>query len=194
MLEEGKMRNYQKELEKAESSREIFALKKENANCRNEVYWLIEHILLFLTLILLLFKIFFGVLVAPNDFMKPRIIGGDLLLYYRLDKDLINGDVIIYNKEGHDYVGRVIATNNETIEITKQAQILVNGAQILERDEFYRTDMYGNKIKYPVELKDDEVFALADYRTAGKDSRYFGPINNKEIKGKLITVVRRKNF
>lgn len=35
-------------------------------------------------------------------------------------------------------------------------------------------------------LKDDEYFVLADDRSHGIDSRYYGPVNGKNIKGKLV--------
>lgn len=35
-------------------------------------------------------------------------------------------------------------------------------------------------------LKDDEYFVLADDRSHGIDSRYYGPVNGRNIKGKLV--------
>lgn len=49
-------------------------------------------------------------------------------------------------------------------------------------------------IVYPVTLAEDEVFVLCDYREGAKDSRYFGPVSKSEIKGKVITIVRRSNL
>ena len=37
-----------------------------------------------------------------------------------------------------------------------------------------------------VVLKDDEYFVLADDRSHGIDSRYYGPVNGKNIKGRLV--------
>ena len=37
-----------------------------------------------------------------------------------------------------------------------------------------------------VTLKDDEYFILGDNRLISKDSRYFGPIKDNEIKGKIV--------
>ena len=42
--------------------------------------------------------------------------------------------------------------------------------------------------------ENDEVFVLCDYREGAKDSRYFGPVSKSEIKGKVITIVRRSNL
>ena len=50
------------------------------------------------------------------------------------------------------------------------------------------------KVNYPLSLKKDEVFLLCDYREGGRDSRYFGAVSKKEIKGKVITILRRSDL
>ena len=47
---------------------------------------------------------------------------------------------------------------------------------------------------YPVTLADGEYFVLCDYREGAKDSRYYGPVRRSELKGKVITVLRRSNL
>ena len=47
---------------------------------------------------------------------------------------------------------------------------------------------------YPLTLAEDEFFVLCDYREGARDSRYFGPVSEGEIKGKVITVVRRSGL
>ena len=49
-------------------------------------------------------------------------------------------------------------------------------------------------IDLPVTLGPDEYFILADSRQGGMDSRYLGPIAKDEIKGTVITVIRRNNI
>ena len=46
---------------------------------------------------------------SQNEDMAPRISAGDLVLYYRLNKQPLAGDIIICNKNGKQYVDRVIA-------------------------------------------------------------------------------------
>ena len=46
---------------------------------------------------------------------------------------------------------------------------------------------YGETSDYDkVTLEDDEYFILGDNRLISKDSRYFGPIKENEIKGKIV--------
>jgi signal peptidase I len=42
-----------------------------------------------------------------------------------------------------------------------------------------------------MELSEDEYFILGDYRTGAKDSRFYGAVTRKEIKGKILAVLRR---
>ena len=142
----------------------------------------------------LLFGFAFGVTPMENDDMAPRISAGDLLLYYRLADDLVTGDVLVFDKDGEQYVGRIVANPGDTVEVTDQATLVVNGSTVLENDIYYTTPKYDNGPAYPVTLAQDEYFILCDYREGARDSRYFGPVSLAEIKGKVITVVRRSGL
>ena len=47
---------------------------------------------------------------------------------------------------------------------------------------------------YPLTLGEREYFVLADQRNGGMDSRYFGIVRAEEIRGIVITVLRRNNL
>ena len=145
-------------------------------------------------LLALLFGFAFGVTPMENDDMSPRISAGDLLLYYRLADDLVTGDVLVFEKDGEQYVGRIVANPGDTVEVTDQATLVVNGSTVLENDIYYTTPKYDDGPVYPVTLAQNEYFILCDYREGARDSRYFGPVSLAEIKGKVITVVRRSGL
>lgn len=44
------------------------------------------------------FGVMFGITTVKNEDMSPRMSAGDLVLYYRLDKHPVAGDVIVYKK------------------------------------------------------------------------------------------------
>lgn len=66
-----------------------------------------------------------------NNDMSPRISAGDLLFYYRLEKPK-SGDVVVLQKAGEKYVGRVIAAGGDTVEITEDEKVKINGSKIVE--------------------------------------------------------------
>ena len=64
-----------------------------------------------------------------------------------------------------------------------------------ESDIYYSTPRYESGVTYPVELGENQVFILCDYREGARDSRYLsGPVEESEIKGKVITIIRRSEL
>ena len=82
----------------------------------------------------------------------------------------------------------------DKVEITDKNELKINGSIVNEPDIFYKTPAYVDGISYPVKVKKDQYFILCDFREGAKDSRYFGAVNAKDIKGRVITVLRRSNL
>ena len=126
--------------------------------------------------------------------MSPRISAGDLLLYYRLADDLVTGDVLVFEKDGEQYVGRIVANprrhggGHRPGDPGGQRQHGAGERHLLHHAQIRHGPAY------PVTLAQDEYFILCDYREGARDSRYFGPVSLAEIKGKVITVVRRSGL
>ena len=159
-----------------------------------EVRLFLTRLVAMMLLIWVLFGLIFGICPMENEDMMPRISSGDLLLYYRLQQNFVSGDVVVLQKDGKRYVSRIVAHGGDTVEITEDAQLSVNGSTVIENNIYYSTPQYEGGIAYPVTLAENEVFVLCDYREGAKDSRYFGHVSKPEIKGKAITIVRRSNL
>jgi signal peptidase I len=129
----------------------------------------------------------------PNADMYPRIDSGDFLLVYRLDRNPKAQDIMMFEKNGTRYVGRVIAVGGDTVEITDGA-VKVNGYNMVETNIFYETYPLEGFTSYPLTLANDECFILADQRKGTEDSRFFGPVKYREIEGTVISVMRRNNL
>ena len=152
------------------------------------------QVLIFVLIMYVMFAHIVGLMTMPNGDMYPRIDGGDLLLFYRLDKEPKSQDIIAFIKNDTQYVGRVVAAGGDTIEITDEGSVLVNGNSLIESNIFYETYRLEGYTKYPLELKENECFVLADSRRGAEDSRYFGPVKEESILGTVITVMRRNNL
>ena len=162
---------------------------------RAEVKSFFQRLVILVVFLWLLFGVFFGITPMNSDDMFPRISSGDLLFYYRMEKDFHSDDVIVFKKDGRVRAGRVVAHGGETVEITDEGELKVNGSVVAENNIFYKTYPYEkDTVKYPVSLASGEVFVLCDYREGAKDSRYFGAVSTREIKGKIITILRRSNL
>lgn len=152
------------------------------------------NIIILLAILWALFFFVIGIQMAPNDDMSPRISAGDIVLFYRLDKSAAIQDVVIVEKNDTEYLGRVVAKSGDTVEITKEENLIINGNMVVESNIFYSTPPYEGYTEYPLTLKADECFILTDKREGGEDSRYFGPVTKDEIKGTVVGQFRRNGI
>ncbi len=175
------------------------SIKRSESSVKDYQFFLFR-LAAFILIIWVLFFVVIGVLRMPNGDMYPRIDSGDFVMYYRLDKDVKAQDVIIFSKEiegiegRQQFIGRVVAKAGDTVEITEDSRLMVNGNIMIERNIFYPTPAYSNGPEYPLTLGEGECFVLVDSRNGGTDSRYFGPVLKEEIKGTVITIIRRYNL
>lgn len=188
-----------------ESSEELQKKLKKSERSVKKYEWLILRLLIILVIIWVLFFVVIGLTHMPSGDMYPRVDSGDLVLFYRLDKDVKAQDIIVINKETPDsdgkkqtFVLRVVAVAGDTVEIKDNA-LIINGNTVVESNIFYTTTAYANDageeyMEYPITLQEGQCFVLADYRNGGEDSRYFGPVDKSEILGTVITILRRNNL
>lgn len=118
---------------------------------------------------------------VDGDSMKNTLKNGDILLLYKLSS-INRFDIIVLDeeKDNEKIIKRVIGMPGETVAI-KNGKIYINDKVIDDEYAYGQTSDY-NKVT----LKDDEYFILGDNRLISKDSRYFGPIKDNEIKGKIV--------
>lgn len=118
---------------------------------------------------------------VDGDSMKNTLKNGDILLLYKLGS--INRlDIIVLDeeKDNEKIIKRVIGLPGETVAI-KKGKIYINDKVIDDKYAYGETSDYDK-----VTLEDEEYFILGDNRLISKDSRYFGPIKENEIKGKIV--------
>lgn len=170
--------------------------RKDLAN-KNAIISFLKKLILIILVLWLLFTFIFGFFVVYNDDMFPKMVPSDLLICYRLDRDFYVGDVVVVDKNDANYALRIVASGGDTVDISDEGQLVVNGSYQAETNIFYPTGEYEETavdIKFPMKLKENEVFVLGDMRKGAKDSRYFGPVEKNEIKGKVFALYRRSGF
>ena len=175
----------------------IIRQKRVDVSNKNAIRSFVKKLLLIILVLWLLFTFIFGFFVVYNDDMFPKMVPSDLLMYYRLDHNYYVGDVVVVGKNDADYALRIVASGGDVVDISEEGQLIINGSYQAEDQIFYPTGQYeetSTDIKFPIKLKEDEIFALGDMRRGAKDSRYFGSVTRKEIKGKVFALYRRSNF
>ena len=163
-------------------------------------HWFLIFLAVFVLVVWILFFKIIGITHMPNLDMTPRVDAGDLLIFYRLDRDASFHEIVVFEKvipgerKKRLMVGRVIAAPGDTIEINDSNRPVVNGNILIEDKIYFDTYKRDDMVNYPLTLGEDEYFILVDSRKEGLDSRYFGPVKKKEILGTVINVIRRSNL
>ena len=142
----------------------------------------------------------------PSGSMIPTLLVGDYILVNRLSYGLripyykyilrwgeINrGDIIVFvfpEDPSKDFIKRVIALPGETIEIRKK-KIYINGKEIEDKWGFFSDDYVGPPRDDfgPFQVPQGHVFVIGDNRDESNDSRFWGPVNIENIKGKAFII------
>ncbi|XVG96152.1 signal peptidase I [Eubacteriales bacterium KG125] len=161
---------------------------------QEDIFHFIKKIILLIICIYILFQGIFGIIPMKDMTMSPRISPGDLVLFYRLNHNYGNQDVVVIEIDGEMHLGRIVAKPGDKVEITDKGEIIINDSLVVENDIFYQTKPYDSKVKYPVNLIDDEFFVLGDFREGAKDSRVYGAVKAKDLKGQVMTVLRKSSL
>jgi signal peptidase I len=138
--------------------------------------------------------------------MSPTIENTEYVAYNKRYTDPLPGDVLAYNSRldtGRVRVSRCVAIAGQTVEI-RRSILYING-QIglpslqIKRAKPFPLELYddnriwpngkGNEDNFgPIIIPSGHVFMLGDYRDLSFDSRYFGPLPIKEIRGKILYI------
>ncbi len=132
-----------------------------------------------------------GIFINHSNTCYPMIKDGDLCIAFRHAKIYVD-DAVIYKQDGKIRFGRVVAMPQDVVAIDSDA-VTVNGYGVYE-NAVYPTTGEGASIDFPYTVPDDSVFILNDYRSDINDSRTFGAVNKKDIKGKIIFIMRKRGI
>ena len=168
--------------------------KEKNRSPMNPVQIFLLNFLIVITVLWILFGYVVGVMNAPNSDMSPNIKASDLLFYYKLDKSYRAQDVVVLVKNDTTYVGRIVAVGGDSVDITDSERLKVNGNMVSEPHIYGDTPRFEGFVQYPVQLGNDEYFILCDSRGGSEDSRYYGTVSADDIRGKVVSVLRKNNL
>jgi len=160
-----------------------------NKDMKNEAMEWIKSILLAIVIAIFIKTFIFSTTYVLGNSMYPtlhekdRLFANKIPLYF---SDPNRGDIVVLKApdvENKDYIKRIIGIPGDIVAII-DGKVYLNG-DLLEEDyieEGAYTETYGENYW---EVPEDYVFVLGDNRAEGasKDSRYFGCIPIKSIKG-----------
>lgn len=131
---------------------------------------------------------------ATGNTMSPFVRDGDLCVFYALDKVYLNEVVLYHTENGQLREGRIVAVGGQTIEFEEDGGYTVDGYEPNEEIPYETYGACDTVAQGGVTLMDDEVFIMNDFRSITDDSRQYGPVKRKSIEGKLLFMLRRRNF
>lgn len=133
----------------------------------------------------------FDLEIVDGNGMYPSLSDGDMILAFK-KADFRRNDVVFYQNDGNMYCGRVIAKAGDSVHITEDGVVMVNGTPQTEMFGYktYSNVLFGQATTVP----DDSYFILGDFRTQTMDSRNFGCIEQKDIKSKTIMIMRHRGI
>jgi len=140
-----------------------------------------------------LFSFVYGLHYNREPGMVPAVKDGDLVIYYRWDREYLARDLVVLDYQGESQVRRVIAVAGDTVDITERG-LIINGSLQQEREIYFDTERYADGPTLPLTLGEGEVFVLGDARIDVTDSRIYGPVKEADTKGQVITILRRRSL
>jgi len=143
---------------------------------------------------MLIFTFFYGFSRNKDPDMAPAVKDGDLVLFYRLDKDYAIDDLLLLDFHGDRQARRVVAKAGDTVDITEEGRLIINGAIQQEPNINEQTRRYEGGVSFPLTVGQGQVFVLGDARENATDSRIYGPVNTKDTLGTVITIIRRRGL
>jgi signal peptidase I len=126
---------------------------------------------------------------VSGDCMEPAIMDGHLYFLNKITPYLRQyqiGDIVAFTHEGKAWVSRIVASEDQTIQIT-EGSIVINGTALDDMGIHRNWSGWNHgihAIDKPIKIPTNHVFVLSDNLPAKHDdSRVFGPIPNSSILG-----------
>ncbi len=128
-----------------------------------------------------------GASMAPT-FKDGQYLIIDQLSYYL--REPRRGEVAIFRYPKDErlfYIKRIIGLPGETITINgTEVSVTTTGGTVLKLDEPYINPSSLNSLNLSRQLAQDEYFVMGDNRGQSSDSRIWGPVPLKLMKGRVI--------
>lgn len=164
-------------------------IDKEEQSNTNTIFELVKSILTILVLAFLIRTFVFNATLVDGSSMNPTLQNKDRLITLRYPlyfTEPSRGEIVIIkapNGSGDNYIKRVIGVPGDVIDII-EGRVYLND-ELIEEEYISPSEETLTNGPYHWELEEREFFLLGDNRAPGQsvDSRMFGPIDFKEIKG-----------
>lgn len=168
----------------------------------------VEVILVCVIVVVFLRSFVFQQSEIPSGSMEDTLLIGDYIIVNRFlyaptsfdwERSLLpirqprRGDVVVFKKPQEpelDFIKRVVGLPGERVEL-RRGRLFVDG---LEIHEPYINGLYRTAGSFgPVVVAPDEFFVMGDHRNSSSDSRVWGSVPHRLIKGRAAWILLSTN-
>lgn len=168
-------------------------LEKHNAR---KLDWLRDSLwfIAMIAAVFVLFRFVIGLSVISGESMEPALHDGNTVIYLRPVSRYEPGDIVsVRVPSGKFYVKRVAATGGDEVDIY-DGLLHIDGAEADDPHAFGETQKEEGAVIYPYKVRDNNYFVLGDNRENSIDSRFFGEVNKRQIKGRIVLVIGKSGI
>jgi len=140
------------------------------------------YLVIFISILIIVVYVF-SFQIVIGDSMNPKYKDNNVLVLSKINYRIFKVnrfDIVSLKNNNQIIVKRVIGLPNEKIEY-KNNELYINDELII-----YDFEILGIIEDFVTVLKEDEYYVMGDNRENSLDSRFFGPINKKDIVGKTM--------
>lgn len=137
------------------------------------------------------------VIVATTFFIRHSIIDGPSMMNTLDHRDIViissflytpeRGDIVVFeDKSLHPtpLIKRVIGIEGDTVEITRDGRVILNGELLTEEYVYKDTGYIPDAGVW--KIGKGEIFVLGDHRNVSNDSGEFGPVSADTVLGRVL--------
>jgi signal peptidase I len=171
------------------------------AKSKSKLHEYVEIIVTALVLALIVRALIIQSYHIPSESMEDTLLKGDFLFANKFIygakvpfvdvwlpkvRDPKPGDVVIFKFPGDrktDYIKRCIAVAGQTVEL-KGTHLYIDGVE--KREPYAKYERGGIRDFWPYKVPRGYIICLGDNRDNSADSRYWGPLDKKLLRGEAL--------
>ncbi len=169
--------------------------KKSHLNITEAIYEIVEQLAIISSIVLIVFAFIVRLNIVDGSSMDKTLAHGQSLVVWSLLYEPKAGDiVVIHDITAHPYdhpiVKRVIATENQTVDIDFETWTLTVDGKVIDESEYRFIDsekpLLRAEYNFPITVPEGEIFVLGDNRNGSADSRQIeiGTIDSRCVVGR----------
>ena len=135
---------------------------------------------------ILIATLWLPVLQIYGTSMTPTMVNGDIVFSLKTD-EFQQGDIVAFYYNNKILVKRVIATQQDWVDIREDGTVTVNSQELYE-PYVSEKSLGDTNIELPYQVPDGKIFVMGDHRSTSVDSRHttVGCVAQEQIVGKIL--------